>query len=104
MRRRRVSQVLERLGRRGPAGLSVELLDDDHAIFAWDTREEPARLTQSETATLRLVVQRLSNAQIAQARGVAERTVANQVASLLRKLGAASRFDLIRRFGRDGST
>ena len=39
-----------------------------------------------------------SNAAIAQARNTSERTVANQLAALLRKTASKSRFDLIRRF------
>lgn len=41
-----------------------------------------------------------SNAVIARARKTSARTVANQVASLLRKTGASSRYELIRRFAR----
>jgi DNA-binding CsgD family transcriptional regulator len=64
-----------------PAGLAVEL-----------------GLTQAEAAVLRLLVAGASNADISRARGTSVRTIANQVASLLRKLGAASRYDLIRRW------
>ena len=50
------------------------------------------------------VVRGESNRTIATARNTSVRTIANQVASLLRKTGATSRYDLIRRFGgyRDG--
>jgi DNA-binding NarL/FixJ family response regulator len=78
----------------------VELVDDDFAVFSWDV--EPASdggLTSAEEAVLRLVINGASNEEIARTRATSVRTVANQVASLLRKLQAGSRFDLIRRFG-----
>jgi DNA-binding CsgD family transcriptional regulator len=83
-----------------PAGLAVELVDDDLAVFSWDVETEQAPvLTPAEAAVLRLVVDGASNAEIARARSTSVRTVANQVASLLRKLDAESRFDLVRRYG-----
>jgi len=54
-----------------------------------------AELTLAERKVLELVQQGLSNYQIACARGTAERTVANQVAALMRKTGANSRRALI---------
>jgi DNA-binding NarL/FixJ family response regulator len=89
-----------------PPELVVELVDDDLAVFSW--RLEPEldgpELTAAERDVLRQVTAGASNEQIARARSTSARTVANQVASLLRKLGARSRYDLIRRFGaqRDG--
>lgn len=55
------------------------------------------QLSEAERFVLQLVVAGKSNAEIAEARGTSARTVANQVASLLRKLGARSRYDLIGR-------
>ena len=55
----------------------------------------PKGLTDAETSVAMLIVAGLSNAEIAEARGCAIRTVANQVASLLVKSGAASRYELI---------
>lgn len=55
----------------------------------------PEGLTDAETSVAMLIVAGLSNAEIADARGCAIRTVANQVASLLVKAGAASRYELI---------
>lgn len=52
----------------------------------WTERPTPA-----EQEVLELLRQGLSNAEIAAARGCSTRTVANQVASLLRKAGADSR-------------
>ncbi len=91
------------LGHRVPLGLSVDLLtvgDDEYAVFQWDTDEPVQSLTPAERSILERVATGASNADIARARGASVRTVANQVASLLKKLGARSRFDLIRRYGR----
>jgi DNA-binding CsgD family transcriptional regulator len=91
----------ERVNGRGPVGLAVELVDEDLAVFSWEVEPIAAEpeLTAAEQDVLAHVVAGASNAEIARARATSIRTVANQVASLLRKLGAASRFDLIRRFG-----
>lgn len=49
------------------------------------------KLTLAERDVLSLVREGLSNGAIARRRGTSERTVANQIASLLRKTGADSR-------------
>lgn len=109
-----------------PRDLLVDRLEidgEEFAVFSWDTEavdeavdaavtaavdetasDPRAALTPSERSVLALVVAGASNAAIARSRGSSVRTVANQVASLLDKLGADSRFDLIRRFGRSGPT
>ena len=87
-----------------PSGVSAYPLDvpgDDLVLFVWDAEDSPTPLAAGEREVLRLVLEGRSNAEIAAARGTSARTVANQVASLLRKLGARSRFDLIGRMGRD---
>lgn len=104
---RRASEALSELVRGGPSGLAVDLLDLDgegFAVFQW-TADAPAldALTAAERDVLARVVAGDSNAAIAQARETSVRTVANQVASLLRKLGAGSRYDLIRRVGAQAS-
>lgn len=85
-----------------PRGLEVEAFTADgeeFLVFSWEARPAPpAELTAAERDVLDRVVRGDSNAAIARARSSSERTVANQVASLLKKTGAASRFDLIRRF------
>lgn len=48
-------------------------------------------LTEAESAVALGVVRGLSNAAIANERGAAVRTVANQVASIMKKLGVSSR-------------
>ena len=88
-----------------PLNLSAERIDDDLIVFSWDAAKgPPANLTAAERDVLVRVVRGESNAAIASARKTSVRTVANQVASLLRKTKATSRFDLIRRFQglRDG--
>jgi DNA-binding NarL/FixJ family response regulator len=54
----------------------------------------PAALSPAEREVVTLVVAGRSNAEIARARGVSRRTVENQLASSMKKLGASSRADL----------
>jgi DNA-binding NarL/FixJ family response regulator len=82
-----------------PANLVAEKIDDEHIVFSWDISPPPAELTSAERDVLVRLVRGESNQTIASARKTSVRTIANQVASLLRKTRAASRFDLIRRFG-----
>ncbi len=68
-------------------------------IFSWTAPDErPADLSKAERDVLERVTRGESNATIARARKTSVRTVANQVASILRKTGAASRFELIQRY------
>jgi DNA-binding CsgD family transcriptional regulator len=55
----------------------------------------PAKLSGAEREVVALLLAGKSNAEIAKARGVALRTVANQVASILRKLRVGSRSALL---------
>jgi DNA-binding CsgD family transcriptional regulator len=55
-----------------------------------------ARLSPAEREVVLAVLDGASNTAIAQRRGTSERTVANQLASIFRKLGASSRLDLVR--------
>jgi DNA-binding CsgD family transcriptional regulator len=55
----------------------------------------PSKLTATEREVVAEIMQGKSNATIARARGVAVRTIANQVASILKKLGVGSRAALI---------
>lgn len=92
-----------------PTGLVADRiagLGGDVVLFSWDVQQgaPPATddprhsLSPSEHEVLAKVVAGATNREIAEARGVSERTVANQMASLLRKLGATSRFELIHRY------
>lgn len=60
-----------------------------------DAAAAPADLTPAEERVLALVGAGLSNAEIARARGTSVRTIANQVASILRKTGRPTRRALI---------
>jgi DNA-binding CsgD family transcriptional regulator len=55
-------------------------------------------LTPAESEVIVHVLAGRTNAEIAAARGTSTRTVANQVASLFRKLGVASRLELVVRW------
>ncbi len=86
-----------------PHGLMVERLtvdNDELVVFTWGSspKKIPPPLSRAESEILLRVVQGESNREIARARKTSERTIANQVASLLRKTEASSRFELIRRF------
>ncbi len=94
-----------------PRGLEVWSLEaggDEFALVAWPSgrgagaAEAPA-LTPGEAAVASLAVTGLSNAGIARARGSSPRTVANQLASVFRKLGVASRLELFAWYGRGGA-
>jgi DNA-binding NarL/FixJ family response regulator len=82
-----------------PPNLVAEKIDEELVVFSWDIVEPPSQLTAAEREVLVRLVRGESNQAIATARKTSVRTIANQVASLLRKTGATSRFDLIRRFG-----
>ena len=102
-RPRKTSAVLSDFERGKREGLAVDLLPlegDEFVLFSWDVTPpaEAAGLTAAERAVLQHILTGASNEAIASARGTSTRTIANQVASLLRKTGASSRFDLIRRF------
>jgi DNA-binding CsgD family transcriptional regulator len=71
-------------------------VDVDGAAFLvieWAPRELPglAILTATERHVAELASGGATNAEIALARGTSVRTVANQIASIMRKLGVSSR-------------
>jgi DNA-binding NarL/FixJ family response regulator len=78
----------------------VRVGSDELAILSFpiDRMAVPETVTESERAVGIALAQGLSNAEIAAARGTSVRTIANQVASLLRKLGARSRVEVGARF------
>jgi DNA-binding NarL/FixJ family response regulator len=57
-------------------------------------------LTEAEACVAQLAIEGLSNAEIARRRGSSARTIANQVAAVLRKVGVASRRELAARYAR----
>jgi DNA-binding NarL/FixJ family response regulator len=72
-------------GRDGSAGEMV--------LLSFTPSRRP-RLTAAERGVALAIARGMSNAQIAAERGVSPRTVANQVAALLRKCGVTSRVEL----------
>ena len=89
-----------------PAGMSAYRVDasDELVIFVWDSEQASSgALAPGEREVLRLLLAGLSNSEIAAARGTSARTVANQVASLLKKLGARSRYELIGRMSAESA-
>ena len=66
-------------------------------------RKLSQQLTNAERAVLGLVLEGQTHAQIARARGVSTRTVANQLALVFKKFGACGRGALVARLVRDGS-
>ena len=62
-------------------------------MASWVRGERPGRLTEREVEVLRLIVEGLSNKEIAYRLQVAERTVQFHVSNVLQKLGAASRVE-----------
>ena len=86
-----------------PIGLrasTFRLGSDELAVLSFpiDAAAVPETVTESERAIGMALAQGRSNAEIAAARGRSVRTIANQVASLLRKLGAGSRAEVGARF------
>jgi DNA-binding CsgD family transcriptional regulator len=86
---------------RVPDDLVVSIsADGGYAVlsFALPERYEPV-LTRAERDVALLVLAGNSHEDIAKIRGRATRTIANQVASVFRKLGVASRTELLVKFG-----
>jgi DNA-binding NarL/FixJ family response regulator len=84
----------------------IEVDGEEMVVFSWEDRAEsilpPETLAVAERDVLERIVRGDTNAAIAKARNTAIRTVANQVASLLKKTGAASRYELIQRYAGAG--
>jgi DNA-binding NarL/FixJ family response regulator len=90
-----------------PENLAVDEItvgNETFLLFEWDAPQLPScGLTEAERDVLCGVLAGHTNELIAHHRDTDERTVAKQVSSLLRKLGASSRFELIGRYGRTAS-
>lgn len=71
--------------------------DDDYVVFSFPLPElePPACLSAAEREVVRGLLRGESNAEIAEARGCAVRTVANQLRSIFRKLGVTSRAEVV---------
>lgn len=72
---------------------------DDWLVLSYEPHlvELPEELTAAEGDVVRGVLRDESNAEIAARRGSSVRTVANQLASIFRKLGVFSRAELVHR-------
>jgi DNA-binding NarL/FixJ family response regulator len=84
-----------------PRDLSCRILrsgDAEIALLSF-TPEPRSQLTEAERDVALAVARGLSNAQIASARSASPRTIANQVATIMRKVGVSSRVELASRFG-----
>ena len=90
---------------RGLRAAPVEINDERYVVVSYPvaTRDPLESLTDAERAVVILVLRGLSSEQIAHVRATAVRTVANQLASIYRKLGVNSRVELAARL-RDSGT
>jgi DNA-binding NarL/FixJ family response regulator len=82
---------------RQPHGLRLEPARDPHTLvlsFPVPNADLRELLSGSEAAIAREILAGRSNAEIARRRGTAIRTIANQIASIYRKLGVRSRLEL----------
>lgn len=79
-----------------PRNLRSKRLRDNIVMFSFAM---PAtRLSSAERTIALQILLGWSNARIARARGVSTRTIANQIASLLKRTGVTSRTELAGRF------
>jgi DNA-binding NarL/FixJ family response regulator len=76
---------------------ALESEDGEIAVlsFSLSPRRPIESLTAAESEVARYLLEGRSNAEIARRRGSSERTVANQVSSVFRKLGVRSRLELL---------
>lgn len=81
----------------------MTVLGDEHIVlsFPLDAPAVPSNLTKAERAVALLALEGRSDAEIAALRGVSRRTVANQIASVFKKLGVSSRVELATRLRPD---
>ena len=75
---------------------TFEFHDEGFAVISYPTVPYDG-LTPAEREVAELVIAGRSNAHIARARGTSVHTVGNQIASIFRKTGVASRFELVAR-------
>jgi DNA-binding CsgD family transcriptional regulator len=85
----------------GPRAREFDFRGGRYAVVSFPCGEDRlARLSPAEREVARLVLAGRSNEEIAAERGTSVYTVGNQISSMLRKLGVASRFELIAMLGR----
>lgn len=78
----------------------MHALDAELVLVSAPAASLAPALPAAERDVARLVARGLSNREIAAIRGTSTRTVANQVAAIMKKLGAASRVAIAARLGR----
>jgi DNA-binding CsgD family transcriptional regulator len=87
-----------------PLGLDVtytEVEGVQYAVFAFSIAvADDVPLTRTERGVVLGVLRGLSNVELALTRNVSTRTIANQLASIYRKLSIASRAELLELMGR----
>lgn len=85
--------------RSAPEGLESERVlfgGREYLVLSFPAPRVPTDgLTEAEIAVLRDLLDGLTNREIGARRDTSARTVANQVASILRKLGFGSRYELV---------
>lgn len=99
------TELVERIfGPTAPAGevqsVSLQLAGEELRVVSWApgvTRESLASLSASEREVAHAAAQGMSNTEIASTRSTSVRTVANQLATIYRKLGVRSRMELVRK-------
>lgn len=79
-----------------------QLAGEDYAVLSYPHPggAAAALLTEAEKAIFSALLSGQTNQQIADSRGRALRTVANQVAAVFQKLGVGSRAELVTKFSR----
>ncbi|HVY31314.1 MAG TPA: helix-turn-helix transcriptional regulator [Polyangiaceae bacterium] len=94
----RLRRLVKQLPAHRPAGLRFEGVEDGGRTLVLSYRipstDWQSLLTSTEAEIAHDVLAGLSNAEIAGRRGTAVRTIANQVASIYRKLRVRSRLEL----------
>src|SRR5579871_1027018 len=78
---------------------SMTFQGESYVVVSRPIERSAIQLTDAEREVAKLVAAGFTNEAIAQARGTSTRTIANQVASLLRKLGVPSRHHVGRHLG-----
>ena len=85
--------------RRRLRGIKVAHGGDEYVVLSFDALPHArfAELTEIERTIVEMVVAGRSNVEIARARGRAPSTIQNQLSAIYRKLGVASRAELMAR-------
>lgn len=81
---------------------TLRIAGREYAIVSFPIAPDdlPSSLGEVEKQVLAAILEGKSNAEIARQRGTSRYTVANQVASVYRKLGLSSRAEVVARFAR----